>query len=300
MILDDIDTPVSDSFLSGDEDPAVDTPQVAKETVSEGDDAGQKTAVIDPLIVADNEPVIEAKPDREPVIPRARFDELNSKLHAEREENERLRAQLEQSSQAKPAAGDVAETVDIDALEQQYFDAMIDGNKDAAVKIRGQINREIRAQAEAEATQKVTRNMTAKEQEREFSSVAKQAVADYPFLDDKSEAANQTAIAEVVEWRDFYMAKGDSPAVALQKATAKVAPMYATAQPVVKDEKTAAVKVDTRKQIALERNLADSTKQAPAVVAGIGNRAVPLPKVETQTDWEKLSATEREEILMSG
>ena len=288
MTFDDIDTPLSDELLSGD-DEAGDLPPNEPEAKVE------KVAAPEVQEVKEEEkapePAAEAKPEREPVIPRARFDELNAKLHAEREETERLRALLEQN--AKPDAVTPApQTDDIEALEAQYFDAMIDGDRTKAVAIRSQINRMIQTQAETEAAQKVAGEMTAREQRTSFESAVSQTLDAYPFLDSASPDANMDAIADVIEWRDFYINKGATPAAALQKAAAKIGPMYAeTKQP------TPEMKTDTRKQDALKRNLADAESQAPAPVAGIGNRAVPTPKVETQKDWDRLTEQEREALL---
>ena len=298
MLIDDIDTPVSEAELSGIEvaeaeaEPVVETPKAEP--------------VAEPAAVVEPEPVAaEPAQERAQVIPRARFDEVNAKLHAEREETERLRAELAASKQAPAAVAPVAEPVDFDTMERQYLDATMSGDIDQAVSIRAKINAEIRAQAKAEASEEAARQVSERDRqaaEREskvaLQSVFSQAVADYPFLDTASPQVNADAIAEVVEWREFYMVKGDPIHVALKKAVAKVGPTYATAEPAAV---AAAPVVDPRKQAAMVRNAADAMAQPPAQVAGVGNRAAPpKPKVESQKDWEKLTDAERDEILMGG
>ncbi|MBP7526232.1 MAG: hypothetical protein KA779_15835, partial [Propionivibrio sp.] len=87
----------------------------------------------DPEPKAEEDPKPEEEgapqPRRDAVIPRARFDEVNAKLHAEREEANRLRAELEALN--KPNAAQAAE-IDVDTLEDQFFDAIINGEKERA------------------------------------------------------------------------------------------------------------------------------------------------------------------------
>lgn len=298
MSFEDIDTPVSDDVLSGElpdepvaesaENAEVDTGKQddsAKAAESESDDKGAKDQADD------------AQPERAPVIPRARFDEVNAKLHAEREEKEALRAQLEALRQAPDKVDEQA--VSINDLERQYLTAVMSGEEDSAIAIRAKINAELQTQAETRATEKMMAQMSAKEEAKakaaddaKVASVVEQSLAAYQFLDPSSPDANQEAINDVVGWREAYVSQGFGFSDALQKAVAKVAPMYAAVT--AKD-----IPVDTRKQTALSRNASAANAQPPGSVAGVGNRSVPqTPKVETQKDWEKLSASEREAILM--
>lgn len=279
MSFEDIDTPVSESELSGD------VAELDNETVEE---AAEKPAPV----VEQEAQAEEAEPtqERAPVIPRARFDEVNAKLHAEREEVERLRAELAAAQQQKEAQAESPPS-DIKAMIREAKEAMMDGDLDKAAELEYKIQQETQRAAMAEAEQNVMRRMSERESQSALSSTVSQIVAAYPFLDSASPDANADAIGDVIEWRDFYMAKGDPAHVAIQRATNKVAPMYAAVEP-------APVKQDTRKAAALARNAIDSAAQAPANVAGVGNRAAPSqPKVESQKDWEKLSDAEREALL---
>lgn len=281
MTFENIDTPVSDDVLLGEE---AKSPLPA----AEENKGAEGTTSVEEGVEAEKDEKPEQKAEREPVIPRARFDELNAKLHQERQEKERLLAELEATR--KPAQTPAQDT-NIAALENEFYEAMMAGEQEKAVAIRSKINEAIFARAEAVSAEKVARGMSEREATTEVEKVAAEVVAAHPFLDSNSPDANKEAIAEVVEWRDFYAAKGDSLAVALAKAVNKIAPLYAP-------EKQPEPKTDTRKQAAIARNLADSAAQAPAPVAGIGNRTTPpAPRIETQKDWESLSTAEREAIL---
>ena len=235
----------------------------------------------------DDEPE-EPQPKRDTVIPRARFDEVNAKLHAEREEANRLRAELEALNRSSTTQADA---IDVDTLEDQFFDAIINGEKEKAKEIRAQINAEIYNKARAASEEVVSTTLTQREIQTSFAKVVEQTVTDYPFLDSNSPDANAEAIGEVVEWRDFYLSKGDTPAAALQKAAAKIAPIYSKAAP--------ELPTDKRKQAALATAAKASAAQPPAVEAGIGNRAIPFGDdiIGDQAKWEKASEAERLRML---
>ena len=235
----------------------------------------------------DDEPE-DPQPKRDTVIPRARFDEVNAKLHAEREEAARLRAELEALTR-KPEPADT----NIDTLEDEYFEAMIAGDKDKAKEIRATINAEIFNRAQAASAETAAATLTQREMQTSFSKAVEQTVSAYPFLDSTKPEANAEAIAEVVEWRDFFIAKGESPAVALQKAAGKVAPLYAA-----KAEPTPPA-VDTRKQKAVEVAAKTANAQPPSVEAGVGNRSIPLGDdlINDQNKWDKASEAERQRFL---
>jgi hypothetical protein len=293
MPFDDIDTPIPESELGGEEAPPAAEP-AAPEPPADDEPAAAAATENEPG-EGDDKPAQEEPPqERSAVIPRGRFDEVNSKLHAEREENARLRAQLEASAKAQPKAPEAPAPVEKVDLEQEYYEAVQAGDRDKALAVRAQINAEIEARAEEKAAARVGREFTEREQRNALNSAATKAIQSYPFLDSSAADANTEAIAEVVEWRDFYAAKGEPVHVALEKAVAKVAPMYAKPAPVEPPVPTQ----DGRRQAAAVRNLREAGQQPPAPSAGIGNRAAPAePKIESQKDWESLSAEQRERML---
>ena len=268
-----------------------------------------QTADPEPEVVEEAEPAPEVAPEpnpeqeeedapqpkRDAVIPRARFDEVNAKLHAEREEANRLRAELEALNRSSTTQADA---IDVDTLEDQFFDAIINGEKERAKEIRAQINAEIYTKARAASEEAVSTTLTQREIQSSFAKAVEQTVTDYPFLDSNSPDANAEAIGEVVEWRDFYLSKGDTPAAALQKAAAKIAPIYnKTTEPT--PDPTPEPLTDKRKQAALATAAKASAAQPPAVEAGIGNRAIPFGDdiIGDQAKWEKASEAERLRML---
>ena len=247
-------------------------------------------------------------------IPRARFNEVNSKLKEEREARERLEARLLELEQAatatqpsnateqrQDAQAPAVQQMDSDKvileLERQYQEAIFEADDDNALQIRAQINAEVRRLAKEEALQA----FEAKEQEKSKRAEADQAqallqeaadelVKTYPILD-----TDQGKVAEVVEWRDFLIStKRIAPHEALKQAAARVCgPPDATT---AKSES----KVDQRTADAVQRGLADSRRQPPTGEDGIGVRAtgVGAKTPESQSEYERLPQKEREKLLM--
>ena len=280
----DIDTPADMELLGGTPDDEPETNEEAGEPAAEADETKDEA----PEAAETEEETPPAK--RDTVIPRAHFDEVNAKLHAAREEAEQLRAALEAKASPEPASA-----VDVDALEDQYFEAILEGDKDKAKGLRSKINAEIYNKAEAASTAAVSASLSQREAKTSFEKAVAQTVTDFPFLDSNSPESSPEAIAEVVEWRDFYIAKGDSPASALQKAAQKVAPLYATASPDTQPPAT-----DKRKQAAVANAAKANAAQPPRVDAGVGNRSIPAGDsiVGNQDKWEKASEAERMRFLM--
>ncbi len=113
----------------------------------------------------------------------------------------------------------------LEAMEREYLERVMNGDRDGAVRVRAGINAEIRRHAEREAAshalEQTAQAVTLHEAQRLLNETAQRTLAAYPFLND-----NEAALAEVVEWRDFYMMKGAAPHHALEQAAARVAPAW--------------------------------------------------------------------------
>lgn len=251
-------------------------------------------------LIDESQPEPESEPDppkRDSAIPRARFDEVNAKLHAAREEAEQLRAALaaqQATQQAAPAE------IDLDALEDAHYDAIEAGDKEAARKIRSQINAEIYARAKAASEAAISQRLD----ERESQAAVQRVVADtykaYPFLDIDSAEANQDAIADVVGWIEMYKSNGYAPADALKNAVARVAPHYVQNQQATKDDQTPPP-VDRRKQQALATAARTAGEQPPRFDAGVGNRTIPVSNdiLSNPDKWAKGSEADRLRLLQA-
>jgi hypothetical protein len=293
----DIDAPADMELLGGtfDDKQANSEAEAKGAAASEADQVGGAAeAGAEEAGAAANDQEPEPTNKRDPVIPRARFDEVNAKLHAERQEREALQAEVDRLRQEQQAPA-FANT-SVSDLEQQFFDALMEGEKEKAVEIRARINADIEARAEARAAERATQAMSEREQTAALNSVVERSVKAYPFLDTNSDQSNPQAIADVVEWRDFYMAKGESAASALARAVDRVAPSYVAEEPATAKQPV----TDKRQQAAVVNGAKAAASQPPRVDAGVGNRAIPSGDsiVGNQAKWEKASDEERMRYLM--
>jgi len=214
-------------------------------------------------------------------IPRARFNEVNDKRKALESEVEALRAQLAAANggggapTAAAPAVPAPPPVDVDALEEQYTQALLDGDSKAAVALRKQINQHIK-DAALQEFQQVTQQQEAVVKSQD---VVTNALATYPWLDQEEGAEALELIEDLVLAKT---AKGVPRHVALAQAIASIAPRFAPEGAPSRDLPGKAALADTRLKAADERGAAHSLLQPAAVQAGMGNRAV-APKIDGTT-----------------
>lgn len=308
--FDDIDTPADEAILAGFDGAEQDGALESLKAIAGDEDEGQNTSGGDGDASkradsesegnADGQPRDDGKQDRDAQIPRGRFDEVNSKLKAERERREELEAELAQLRSEKQAQGQSKEGqqtaepgFDYKAARAAYREALVCGDDDKADALMDEIEKhreaDLMAKVRAASREEAQGAVSAKESKTLLDAAVAKALNDYPELNDNG--GDNQQLKDVVEWRDFYISRGQAPHEALTAAVAKVMPQKA-AQP--NDPP-----VDQRKQKAIERNAADAERQPAAPSAGIGNRGVPsAPVIETQEQWDRLPESERERMLM--
>lgn len=293
---------MSDTLEIDDNEDIVDLSTDSEEVGDDRGDVVEPTEAAEPETPAAEESgEAETKPAKSQSVPHARFHEVNeAKKEAERRnaeleaELERLRSQAPAPAETKQAARDPE--FDFDAKEQEAADALFAGDTAAYKRIQGEIRTHERQEATQIALQQFEQITAQRTAVSLLQSTADRIAADYPFLNSESDEADAAAIKDVVEWRDFYMAKGDAPHKALEKAAKKVAPLY------VADEQEKdgppAPKVDGRRAAAVARAAASSAAQPPAG-GGIGERAAAGKlDVEKLTDeqYAKLSDEEKRRL----
>ena len=244
---------------------STDNSDIEETTEDRGDVITEDAPAAEPAKV---EPAAEAppEPDLKPQsIPKSRFDEVNNRkneLAAELAEAQRLIESLRLPAPDKPAA------FDEDTKEQEYIDAMLDGNSDLAKALR----REINANLVSQTVQQVRAENAHEQAATSLQQASSKAVYEFPYLDTEDGAE---ALELIVASRDAKIAKGMSPAAALSAAVASIAPKFAPLNDdtPLRELTGGASKTDTRTAAALARGAADSNLQPPTVHAGIGNRA---------------------------
>ena len=275
-----------------------------QETVQEpADDDGEQDGV-------EQDEGEEAEPEeekpatkRDPVIPRARFDEIHSQWKAEQERAARLEAELHALRQPKQEEKH-PDAVDLRELKQRLFDSRLDpdADQDEIDKIEDQIEAERDRRAEARAEARIAERerireaeaaqMAARQQEAEAQAEASKLVEKYPWLDSVSGNGDPEAIAEVIALRDVYFRNGQSLSAALVKSAGVIAKARGEASQPINTR-------DERRNLALVEAARSAAAQPARGDAGVGNRAMPADKsiLDDQDAYEKADEKERMRLL---
>ena len=213
-------------------------------------------------------------------VPYARFREVNEskrqleeQLAAMQQEVQALKAGRQPA--AAPATAPAPAAFDVDAAEEQYAQALLDGDAKAASAIRRTINQHI----EDSAVQRLEQTSRQQESATKAQDVVSQALEVYPWLDQEEGAAALELIEAMVKAKT---ATGMPRHLALADAIATIAPRFAPDGTPSRGLPNGGAPVDTRLERANKRGAADSLLQPAAVQAGMGNRAT-APKIDGNT-----------------
>lgn len=206
----------------GDDEPEKDEddPEKGEDDPEKGEDDPEKGE-------SDDDDEKQGGRKKQPMIPKDRFDEVNQRRKAaeeklrEREEEDRRRAQ-EEGKQDEPEID-----FDFDAKEEEYQDALLEGDKDKAKGIRKEI-REAESQLyEARARRTSSETVERTSARRELQNEVVEAQAEYPELDGDSDQFNKAMSDEAMELYQAYQASGQyTPGRAMRKAVQNAARLH--------------------------------------------------------------------------
>lgn len=203
---------------------------------------------------------------KSPMVPKTRLDEVLAK---NRELEAKLEAERTARESRKPVPEKDAKAVDLDALEDQYMDAVMAGEKDKAKGLRSQI----RAEEAKQFTSKADENSGHNSAAVALAEAAKIVQDAFPALKEGHADFNEEAFKEVLELRDAYIVQGKDPVVALNKAVKLVVKEYdldtVLDEPTKKDEKV--VDLDKKREENIKKKIDANGKQPPEV-KGESNR----------------------------
>ena len=213
-------------------------------------------------------------------VPKSRLDEESTKRKKAEEELEKLRTQLaaqaraqEEAAQPKGPSMDELEK-ELEDLEEKYEDAVINGEKDIARKLRSQIAKARDTIIESRVTTKAEAARSAALEQVQFDNFLERTLAAYPELDRSSENYDSTSEADVMDIAEAFLAKGQSRVDAIGKAVKLVlgAKKAVEAGSETKTEKKTLSRkvVDTEKQAAVKqppslKPVGDSGDKQPAL-----------------------------------
>ena len=193
------ETPVEEE--KGDEEPAGD---VEAATDSESEEPSN-----DEPSTSDDKP--KQQPN-EPRIPKHRFDEVNERRKA-------AEARLAKIEKDKTANGGEPEIdFDFNAKEDEYMDAVLDGDKDKAKNVRQEIRNAEKQlyQQQMEQTSVSTREQT--KAELDLNTTIQNLQTEYPVFDGQSEQYDSNLTEEALDLFEGFKGRGYDPTTAMNRA----------------------------------------------------------------------------------
>ena len=237
------------------------------------------------------------KDDKEPSVPKHRFDEAVGKEREAREAAERRAAEAEAKLKQEAKNEDVAKMEEaVEKLEQQHAKLLLDGEADKAAAVMKQIRQSERAIArlETESTASAATER-AVEQVRMESTIAR-LQADYPTFNPESESFDQDLVDIVLaEQQRLIQTQRMLPSAALATAAKKIMDKFAPKNDKVDDGDTkglaAAKTADDRKAKQVAKNLDTDKRQAPSLKES-GADSDKHGQTKTDVDVNKLTSEE--------
>lgn len=282
--------------------PEIENDETADVPADENEPAESEAAAEESVV--DDEPDEPNEPDstparKQPMIPKARFDEVNE----DRKETKRRLAELEARLNAmsqQPAAPEPEKkapppTYDqqiatlesqMDALDEKIEDARDIGDREQLNQLRAerkQLERQVRrVESEAAVVRDRQQQFLTNEQAR-LKEVINDAIAKYPELVQGSEVMNTDAVDDMNTLIEGYRIRGMPDSEAFKKAIAKVAKTYKLGQDA--DEKPAGKGLPSADTVKSER-----TKAAIKTHADAANRQPPMPSGQGQRQRQQSSS----------
>lgn len=284
-----------------DEDDVDPTPEPAKvepevedpkdEDVGDADDdEGEETE--EERLAREAEEAEEAK-KRRIRVPKARLDEEAAKRKKAEQELEALRAQLLAQQQKvvddTPKGPTLAEQeAELDALEDKYEDAVINGEREEARKLRTQIRAKRDAITDQRVNSKAEEAKNAAYEQVQFDNFLAKTFETYPELDAASEKYNRDAELEVMDIAEAFLAKGRSRVDAISRAVKVV-----LGAPAAKQEPAPEPKPAAKKPLARAVDEAAKIKQPPSLKqAGDSGDKQPSLAALPEDEFNKLTAAD--------
>jgi hypothetical protein len=265
------------------------------DTLADGAPALVDAPLADPLADDKDEPKDEPKGDddeddadgdakedpksrkKDSRIPLARHKEMLDKARGEREalaaENARLKAAA--AGQAVAADLDKIETRLI-AMETEYSKLLADGEIDKATAKMAEIRRLERSIGEQKATLQAEQAEARAVERVRYDTVVERVEQAYPAMNPDHEEFDADAVAEVLDVKGAFEAKGATPSAALQRAVKYVLGAASARErtavevtPRVDKDAAVSAAAEQRKGEALKRNIA-AAKATPAALGKVG------------------------------
>lgn len=165
-----------------------------------------------------------AKPSKEPMVPKSRLDQVLAKVR----ELERREKAREAARPEPPKKDENAKEFDFDAAEDAYQDAVLEGDKDKAKKIRAEIRAEERKAAIAEVRSTATTASSETALNQDLMEMSAEIESEFPELNYQHKDFNEKAQKKMLSLYAGYVKSGEykSPIAALEEALNDVVKLY--------------------------------------------------------------------------
>tara|TARA_B110000858_G_scaffold68001_1_gene79045 strand:+ start:788 stop:1828 length:1041 start_codon:yes stop_codon:yes gene_type:complete len=210
---------------------------------------------------------------REPMIPKSRFDEVLAKQKA-------LQKKLDEATNPIEP---LAEAVDynFDDKELEYQDHILNGEPGKATALRAEIRKAERDQMMLDVQNRMGQTVQQNTEAVQLQAKAEEITAAYPQLDENNSAYNAVLTQEVMDLRDAFIVQGYTGADSLEKATKYVVGAPKESSTDVKVENTLQ---NTKKVANIQKKLDAAESQPPAMTG--------KTKVDKKVDLNVLSTEE--------
>jgi hypothetical protein len=241
-------TPVADHQTPPDEPQ---TPPKEPETVAE---------------TPETPPVVpEAHETGEQRIPKSRFDQVNERRKLAEQRLRELEAELEASKKVQQPGVEF----DFDTAEQQYMEAVVDGEFDKAKQIRTQIRNAERQALTNQALQLRDQAAEGARQSLALDAEVLRLQAEFPVFDRESESFDEVLTAEAIDIHQGLVATGKyTPLQAIRKAAEMVAKVNGIVPAGQAPAETPKVEPVRSTQPDIQKKIDAANKQPPVKVVG--------------------------------
>ena len=189
---------------------------------------------------------VDEEAPKEPMIPKSRFDEVLQKQKAlQKKLNEALAPKVEDVKEAPE--------FNFEEKEKEYQTLVLEGESEAATKLRSEIRAAERQQLMFEMQAKMGQTVTQNQEMVDLQTKATQLEAMYPELNQADPNFNQDKTNEVLELRDAFITQGYMGADALQKSV-----------DLLMGKKPEATVDEVQQQVAEKKKVANTTKKIQA------------------------------------
>jgi hypothetical protein len=263
---------------------------------------------------ADGEPAEKSGPkprEKEPFIPKSRFDRRTAQLRAAERELEEARSKLQEVETAKQKAEREANTLSEEQIQQKMTaanTALLEGNTEEASRLQSEVFTALRQSPQDEPAQgqQVDPNKIAADvrDQMTFDQTLEKVYQDYPALDENSDQFDESVSQEAVDLQAFYFQQGYTRAEATERAVTAVSKLHglpSANQPAQAPAQSKKADMAKQAQQQAKRDKVSKAKKAPPETGGAGRGENSADSVDVESltveDWSALPDSVRARLM---